>query len=276
MRGARHRALHRLLARPAASSLGLAVLCNVCLDRGAFVHVPFLVHHRLVDFFQSLSGHWALFVWKGDAAEEKSAGVSSLRDDQIVVVVVAAVRLGALLLDGGVEVLEHAVGVPRHRRQLGHHAFLHNLGEVHRRVRLGRVGVSQISESLDARALRLPRLDGLLQLRADIRRALPRVLHDDRGVPQAGEDLVVRADQSLVLLHRVRLEVVAGRRLREPEVLLVVEHVVQMAGAEERALHVFIGDALFLDLRGGEPDAVGHIVRCARTFERECGHPSSF
>jgi hypothetical protein len=23
---------------------------------------------------------------------------------------------------------------------------------------------------------------------------------------------------------------------------------------------VFIGDALFLDLRGGEPDAVGHIV----------------
>ena len=30
-----------------------------------------------------------------------------------------------------------------------------------------------------------------------------------------------------------------------------------MAGAEERALHVFIGDALFLDLRGGEPDAVG-------------------
>jgi hypothetical protein len=33
-----------------------------------------------------------------------------------------------------------------------------------------------------------------------------------------------------------------------------------MAGAEERALHVFIGDAFFLDLRGGEPDAVGHIV----------------
>ena len=119
-------------------------------------------------------------------------------------------------------------------------------------------------------------VDGLLQLLADIRRALPRVLHDDRGVLQAGEDIVVRADQSLVLLHRVRLEVVAGRRLREPEVLLVVEHVVQMAGAEERALHVFIGDALFLDLRGGEPDAVGHIVRCARTFERECGHPSSF
>ena len=264
MRRARDWATHHLLTR-AAAALGLTIPPDVVLDRRALVHVPLLVRHRLVDVHEFLPGHRAHLVGKRDPVEEDPAR-SRLGDDEILVLVVAALRLGALRLHSVVEVLEDAVGIPPHHRQLGFGPVLHSLGNVQDVVRLGLVRVSQIFQRLDASQLRLRRLDRLLELLADVPRALTRVLHHEPDVLQGCEDLAEFRDQSLGLLHRVGLGVVGAGVLRHPQVALGIEDVVHLAGAHERLLDGITGDASLLDLRRGELGSVVAPVPRGRVF----------